>query len=69
MSRCYFCVVPAQAWAKMLAEACNSPCRHREHDMALVFVSCRHGSKYFVLCRALDSPKKPCYDLSSNGMA
>jgi len=56
VSTCYFRVVPAQAWQKMWAGPCNLPCRDPGHDKTLMFVSCRYGPKYFVLCHA----KRPC---------
>jgi hypothetical protein len=31
----------------------SPPCRDPRHDTALVFVSCQHGLKYFVSCRAV----------------
>jgi hypothetical protein len=69
MSTCYFRVVPAQARPKMRAGPCSPPCRDSGHDTALVFVSCRHGPKYFVSYRVSGRAKRPCHDPPSNGTA
>jgi hypothetical protein len=66
---CHFHAVPAQAWPKMRAGPCSSPCRDSGHITALVFMSCRHGPKYFVSCCASSRAKRPCYDPPSNGTA
>jgi hypothetical protein len=67
VSTCHFRAVPVQARPKMRAGPCSPPCQDSEHGTALVFVSCRHGPKYFVPCRASDRAKRPCHDPPSNG--
>jgi hypothetical protein len=53
----------------MRAGPCSPPCRYSGYGTALVFVSCRHGPKYFVPCRASGHTKRPCYDPPSNRTA
>jgi hypothetical protein len=50
---CHFRTVSTQTRPKMRAGSCSPPCRDSEHGTALVIVSCRHGPKYFVSCRAV----------------
>ena len=69
MCTCHFRAVPAQAWPKMQAESCSLSCQDPGQDMALVFVSCRHGPKYFMLCHAWDRAKRPYRNPPSNGVA
>jgi hypothetical protein len=69
VSTCHFRTVPAQAQPKMRARPCSPPCRDPEHGTALVFVSCWHGLKYFVSCRASSHAKRPYHDSPSNGTA
>jgi hypothetical protein len=56
----HFRDVPAQARPRTRAGPCSAPCRDPKHDTALVFVSCRHGPKYFMSCRASGCAKRPC---------
>ena len=67
VSMYHFHVVPAQARPKMLAGPCSPSCRNLEYGTALVFVSCRHSPKYFMLCCASWQGKKPCHGPPSNG--
>ena len=53
----YFRAVPVQAGLKMWVVPYGPSCWDSRHDTALVFVSCRHGSKYFISCRALSRAK------------
>jgi hypothetical protein len=69
VSTCHFRAVPAQARPKMRAVPCSPPCRDSGHGTALLFVSCRHGPKYFVPCRASGRAKRPCHNPPSNDTA
>jgi hypothetical protein len=43
------------------AMPCRSSCRDPRHGTALAFVSCRHGPKFIVSCRASDRAKMSCF--------
>jgi hypothetical protein len=69
VSTCHFCAVLAQAWPKIRVGPYSSPCQDPRHGTALVFVSCWHGPKYFMSCRASGHAKRPCHDPPSNSTA
>ena len=69
VSTCHFRAVPVQARPKMRAGPCSPSCWDPYHGMTLVCVSCQHGPKYFVSCRASGRAKRSCHDPPSNGTA
>ena len=65
----YFRAVPAQARHKMRVVPYSPSCWDPRHGTTLVFVSCWHSPKYFVLCRALGRDKWSCRSPFENGTA
>jgi len=55
-----FRTVLAQARPKMWVVSYRPSCWYSRHGTALVFVSARHGPKYFMPCRALSHAKWSC---------
>ena len=64
-----FRAVPAQARSKMRVVPHSPSCWDPRHVTALVFVSCRHGLKYFGSCRALGRAKQSYRGPSKNARA
>ena len=64
-----FRAVPVQARSKMRAVPYSPSCWNSRHNTAFVFVSCRHGPKYFMPCRALGRAKWSCRGPPKNDTA
>jgi hypothetical protein len=61
--------VPTQARPKIRVVPCRSSCRDPRHGTALAFVSCRHGPKFIVSCRASGRATMSCFVRPINSTA